>query len=35
MIEIIRSYNNLYDYAIICGVYVIFYYYTYDIEDDY
>ena len=22
--------NNLYDYAILCGVYAIFYYYTYE-----
>ena len=35
MIEIIRSYNNLYDYAIICGVYIIFYYYTNNIDEDY
>ena len=33
MIEIIKSYNNLYDYAIICGVYIIFYYCSIDSED--
>ena len=24
--EVIRSYNNLYDYAILCAVYIVIYY---------
>ena len=32
MIDIIRSYNNLYDYAILVGIYFVFYYYTKDID---
>ena len=32
VIEIIKSYNNLYDYAIIVGIYAVFYYYTLDNE---
>lgn len=30
--EIVKSYNNLYDYTIIVGIYLVFYFYTLDSE---